>query len=214
MHARIDHLLSLRDRLPTEAWVPEHVGQCPACAAQLRRLENTRSRLQSLPQSDAPAGSWDAIRSKLDVAAAPSWQHRVRIGVAVSNASQTLASPYENYNRRTKALDADYFARLAKDERITRFVVGLPVHTSGRESEKSVEAKAFGAWLGELTGLPVDFFDERYTTSIAQQMLSEMNVPKTKRKEKLDKLAAQILLTHLHNRQIARLETQLGAAKN
>lgn len=119
----------------------------------------------------------------------------VRIGVAVSNASQTLASPYENYNRRTKALDADYFARLAKDERITRFVVGLPVHTSGRESEKSVEAKAFGAWLGELTGLPVDFFDERYTTSIAQQMLSEMNVPKAKRKEKLDKLAAQILLT-------------------
>ena len=84
MHARIDHLLSLRDRLPTEAWVPEHVGQCPACAAQLRRLENTRSRLQSLPQSDAPAGSWDAIRSKLDVPAAPSWQHRVRIGVAVA----------------------------------------------------------------------------------------------------------------------------------
>jgi putative Holliday junction resolvase len=119
----------------------------------------------------------------------------VRIGVAVSNASQTLASPYENYNRRTKALDADYFTRLAKDERIARFVVGLPVHTSGRESEKSVEAKAFGAWLGELTGLPVDFFDERYTTSIAQQMLSEMNVPKNKRKEKLDKLAAQILLT-------------------
>lgn len=119
----------------------------------------------------------------------------VRIGVAVSNASQTLASPYENYNRRTPALDADYFRRFAKDERITRFVVGLPVHTSGRESEKSVEAKAFGAWLGELTGIPVDFFDERYTTSIAQQLLSEMGVPKAKRKEKLDKLAAQILLT-------------------
>lgn len=119
----------------------------------------------------------------------------VRIGVAVSNASQSLASPYENYNRRTPSLDADYFRRFAKDERITRFVVGLPVHTSGRESEKSVEAKAFGAWLAELTGIPVDFFDERYTTSIAQQMLAEMGVPKAKRKEKLDKLAAQILLT-------------------
>lgn len=119
----------------------------------------------------------------------------VRIGVAVSNASQTLASPYENYNRRTPVLDADYFRRLAKDERIVRFVVGLPVHTSGRESEKSIEAKAFGAWLGDLTSVPVDFFDERYTTSIAQQMLSEMGVPKAKRKEKLDKLAAQILLT-------------------
>jgi putative Holliday junction resolvase len=119
----------------------------------------------------------------------------VRIGVAVSNASQTLASPYENYTRRTAALDGDYFRRVAKEERITRFVVGLPVHTSGRESEKSVEAKAFGAWLGELTGLPIDFFDERYTTSIAQQMLGEMGVPKAKRKEKLDKLAAQILLT-------------------
>ena len=119
----------------------------------------------------------------------------VRIGVAVSNASQTLASPYENYNRCTPALDADYFRRVAKEERITRFVVGLPVHTSGRESEKSVEAKAFGAWLAKLTNLPVDFFDERYTTSLAQQMLGEMGVPKAKRKEKLDKLAAQILLT-------------------
>jgi len=140
--------------------------------------------MSSAPNSPQPAGRIAAID-----------YGTVRIGVAVSNASQTLASPYENYNRRTKALDADYFARLAKEERIARFVVGLPVHTSGRESEKSIEAKAFGAWLGELTGLPVDFFDERYTTSIAQQMLAEQGVPPKRRKERLDKLAAQILLT-------------------
>ncbi|MCE9604626.1 MAG: Holliday junction resolvase RuvX [Planctomycetia bacterium] len=119
----------------------------------------------------------------------------VRIGVAVSNASQTLASPYDNYTRRTRPLDAEYFRKLAKEESIARFVVGLPVHTSGRASEKSVEAKAFGAWLGELTGLPIDFFDERYTTSIAQQMLADQQVPPKRRKERLDKLAAQILLT-------------------
>lgn len=60
----------------------------------------------------------------------------VRIGVAVSNASQTLASPYENYTRRALDVDAGYFRRLVSTESITRFVVGLPVHTDGlRESE-------------------------------------------------------------------------------
>lgn len=119
----------------------------------------------------------------------------VRIGVALSNASRTIASPYEIYTRRTPEKDDEYFRKLVRDERVAQFVVGLPVHTSGRESQKSIEAQAFGRRLTETTGVPVDYFDERFTSAFAEQMLEEAGFTKKGRKERLDKLAAQILLT-------------------
>jgi putative Holliday junction resolvase len=119
----------------------------------------------------------------------------VRVGVALSNRSRTLASPHEIYTRRSRELDGEYFRRLVKAEDVVRFVVGLPVHGHGTESQKSREARAFGRWLQELTGLPVDYFDERYTTAFAEQLLQEAGLTKKRRKERLDKLAAQILLT-------------------
>ena len=86
----------------------------------------------------------------------------VRIGIATADSDVGIAGPYETYSRRNERLDAEYFRRLATDERIGRFVVGLPVHLSGGESQKSAEARAFGAWLQETTGIPVEFFDERF----------------------------------------------------
>ena len=119
----------------------------------------------------------------------------VRVGVAITDDEQRLASPFVNYTRRGEAADARYFRQLADEEQIERFIVGLPVHMSGNESAKSLEARRFGEWLGKVTGRPVEFFDERYTSSEAERMLLDVHLTKKKRKERLDKLAAQILLT-------------------
>src|SRR5436305_10415528 len=89
----------------------------------------------------------------------------VRIGIATADTDVCIASPYENYSRRTAALDAEYFGALAKHERIGRFVVGLPVHLHGGESQKSIEARTLGKWLHEVTGVPVEFFGERFTAA-------------------------------------------------
>ncbi|MDB4381142.1 Holliday junction resolvase RuvX [Mariniblastus sp.] len=118
----------------------------------------------------------------------------VRVGVAISDPSQTIASPLETYTRRNIKLDASYFVDLVKYEKIVGLVVGLPVHMSGDESEKSREAVKFGNWLAQSTGLPVIWVDERYTTSMAREMLSHSPLSGKKRKAQLDKLAAQILL--------------------
>jgi putative holliday junction resolvase len=118
----------------------------------------------------------------------------VRIGIAITDPGQNIASPLETYHRRNRLLDDQYFVRLAQEERLAGFVVGLPVHTSGNESGKSVEARAFGTHLGNLTGLPVAWFDERYTSAIAEEMLQGAGLTSKKRKARLDKLAAQILL--------------------
>ena len=119
----------------------------------------------------------------------------VRIGIAITDAEQRIASPLANYTRRGEKADAQHFRKLAADERIVGFVVGLPVHLDGRESEKSSEARRFGQWLGQTTGLPIVLFDERFTSVEAEQALMGAEMTKKKRKARLDMLAAQILLT-------------------
>jgi putative Holliday junction resolvase len=118
----------------------------------------------------------------------------VRIGVAVCDADRILASPLETYHRGTVGNDADYFRRLVHEERLVGFVVGLPVHGGGQESQKSIEARQFGRWLGEQTGLPVRFQDERYTSVFAERSLLDAGLTKKRRKQRLDKLAAQAIL--------------------
>ena len=119
----------------------------------------------------------------------------VRIGVAVTDPEQRLASPLESYTRCGDAADAAWIRKVAAEEQLVGCVVGLPVLTDGAESRKSQEARAFGQWLSEVTGLPVRFFDERYSSSHAEALLAEAGITSKRRKQRVDKLAAQIILT-------------------
>lgn len=119
----------------------------------------------------------------------------VRIGIAIADARVGIASPYENYSRRSAEADAAKFCRLVADEAITRFVVGLPVHSSGVESQLSTQAREFGKWLEEVTRVDVVFFDERFTSVEAEGHLLAAQLTRKQRRARLDMLAAQIMLT-------------------
>jgi len=119
----------------------------------------------------------------------------VRIGVAMTDPDRTIASPYENYTRRGETADAKYFWQLAEREQVVLFVVGLPVHLSGQESEKSRQARQFGQWLSQRTGVAVEFFDERYSSRQAEAILQDAQMTRKKRKRRLDMMAAQIMLS-------------------
>ena len=71
MHASIDHLLSLRDGEPVDAATAAHVEQCARCSAELRKLRETRAKLQSLPQLDAPSSFQEIQRALARPVAAP-----------------------------------------------------------------------------------------------------------------------------------------------
>ena len=79
-------------------------------------------------------------------------------------------------------------------EEIAGLIVGLPVHLDGREGVKAVEARAFGAWLGEQTGLPVVFYDERFTTVEADRALKASGKKGKARRRTIDESAAAVLL--------------------
>lgn len=118
----------------------------------------------------------------------------VRVGLAVCDSERIIASPLTIYHRRDGERDADYFKELVRSEQIVGLVVGLPVHMSGEEGGKAKEARAFGDRLASVTGLPVVYWDERYTTADAESHLRSAGLSLQQRKERLDKVAAQILL--------------------
>ena len=119
----------------------------------------------------------------------------VRIGIAISDPQQSIASPYENYKRRDSLQDSRRFRQLVEDEGVVQFIVGLPLHLDGRESPKSNEARKFGAWLEAETSVPVNYHDERFTSVEAEQQMLSVNMTRSKRKQRRDMLAAQLLLS-------------------
>ena len=119
----------------------------------------------------------------------------VRIGIALTDPERILASPWETYLRRTLAEDESYFRALAQDEGIVGWVIGMPIHLSGEESKKSREAEAFGHWLGGITGLPVTYFDERFSSTFARQALGGSGLSRKRKKQRIDQVAAQIILS-------------------
>lgn len=118
----------------------------------------------------------------------------VRIGIAISDPSQTWASPLETYQVRNAELDGAYFCELATREALVGWVIGLPLHTSGQPSKKSNQAVKFGQWITQTTNLPVDWMDERFTTAAAREMLSASSMSGKKKKANLDKIAAHVIL--------------------
>jgi putative Holliday junction resolvase len=130
----------------------------------------------------------------------------VRIGVAISTPEQTISSPMEIYTRRSERLDTAYFQTLVKENRIVGAVVGLPMHVNGEEGTSAQLAREFGAWFTSITNRPVTYWDERYTSSVAADILRDAGVARSKRKQRLDMLAAQILLQSYLDEQIRRRE--------
>lgn len=118
----------------------------------------------------------------------------VRVGFAVSDEEQRLAVPLETYTRRNREHDARHLNAMIGDYRIIGLVVGLPLHMGGEEGEKAGEARRFGAWAAEVSGLPVAFWDERLSTAQADEHLAAAKLNPKKRKLLRDKIAAQIML--------------------
>jgi putative holliday junction resolvase len=126
-----------------------------------------------------------------------------RVGVAVSDRDQRFSSPLHNHERHGLHVDERFFRKVVDEYGPVGLVVGLPIHLSGDESEKSKEARLFAKWLTGVTGLPHTFQDERFSSFYAQKLLMAAEMSAKKRKQRMDKLAAQILLQAFLDARIA-----------
>lgn len=120
----------------------------------------------------------------------------VRIGVALSDDSGTIASPLTVIPAE-QPFEAvrDEVARICEEHEANRLVVGLPLSMSGEGGGVSARAaKKMGKKLGEALGIRVAFIDERFTSVQADRALLGANMGRRKRKGVIDKVAAAILL--------------------
>ncbi|HEY9289125.1 MAG TPA: Holliday junction resolvase RuvX [Candidatus Dormibacteraeota bacterium] len=118
----------------------------------------------------------------------------VRLGLALSDPSGTIAQPLTVLQRRSETEDLTALARLVDEHAVEMIVVGLPRTMDGRLEAAAQDAQAFGAQVGERTGRPVAYWDERLTTVAAERYLIEQGKRRNKRRQEIDRMAATLML--------------------
>ena len=118
-----------------------------------------------------------------------------RIGVAVSDSGGVLASPYEVVARSgDESVDHRRLLALATEVEAERIVVGLPLSLDGSMGPAATAAVAESERLAATTELPVDLYDERFTTVTADRSLMARNMKADARRRIIDKVAAAVML--------------------
>lgn len=119
----------------------------------------------------------------------------VRIGIAVCDEREIIASGVETY-RRTGDLDQDcaYIADRVRELSAERVVLGLPINMNGTQGPACEKVRAFGEALSIRCPVEQDYFDERLTSAQANRVLISVDVSRKKRKNVVDMLAAQLIL--------------------
>lgn len=119
---------------------------------------------------------------------------KARTGVAICDKGELLASPLTVVTEYHREQLVEKLSALAKENKAELLAVGLPRNMDGSEGESAQNAREIGALLEEVTGLPVEFVDERGTTITAHGYLNETNTRGKKRKAVLDAVAATVIL--------------------
>ncbi|MBI0432794.1 Holliday junction resolvase RuvX [Roseomonas sp. KE0001] len=120
---------------------------------------------------------------------------RRTIGVALSDVSLMLASPYQALPRGKLAANAAAIAGIARQEGAGGLVVGLPLGLDGSFGPAAQAAKDWAMAVSEATGLPAALWDERLSSSAVNRMLiDEADLTRGKRAKVVDALAAAYML--------------------
>jgi putative Holliday junction resolvase len=117
------------------------------------------------------------------------------IGVALSDVTLMLASPYGSLKRGKLAANAAEIAAIARKEGAAGLVVGLPLSMDGSMGPAAQAAKDWARSLSDATGLPCALFDERLSSAAVNRMLvSEADLTRSKRAVAVDRAAAAYML--------------------
>jgi putative Holliday junction resolvase len=117
------------------------------------------------------------------------------IGLALSDPTQTVATPLQTLRRSKFTRDAEVLRRIAEEHEVGGLVIGLPVSMDGTEGPRCQSVRQFARNLVEILDLPVAFWDERLSTAAVQRMLiDEVDMSRRRRGEVVDKAAAAYIL--------------------
>ncbi len=119
------------------------------------------------------------------------------LGLAISDAALTVASPLTTIRRKKFTEDAAQLAAICREERVGALVIGLPVNMDGSEGPRCQSVRQFASNLTDKAGidLPIAFWDERLSTAAVERFLiDEADMTRKRRAEVVDKMAAAYIL--------------------
>lgn len=116
-----------------------------------------------------------------------------RIGIAIADTLTALARPLTVVERRSTLLDIESVRRILATHDATRAIFGLPLNMDGSEGPIARHVRNFAARFSEITGIPVEFYDERLSSFEAKTRLAG-HLGKRGRKQAIDAVAAAVIL--------------------
>ena len=120
---------------------------------------------------------------------------KVRVGLAMSDPTGTLASPLETLKRAKNGSDLDRVVALVMEHEVTEVVVGEPRHLSGASGASAEDAGAYAQALADrIADVPVHLIDERLTTVTAASQLRDGGIDSRQQRSVIDQAAAVVIL--------------------
>jgi putative Holliday junction resolvase len=135
-----------------------------------------------------------------------------RIGVAVSDEGQILASPWGMVEQGARAIAE--IGRAVRETGAVAIVAGLPTGMSGREGAQAAETRRFAEAVESELGMPLSYWDERLTSTQAERMLIDAGVRRKERRGQIDALAASLMLQNYLDGRIHRRARSAASQKN
>ena len=117
-----------------------------------------------------------------------------RIGVAVSDINQKVASPYLVIENKKFAEIVSIIQNIIVERNICAIIIGDPINMDGSIGPKSQSSKTFMNNLSKIVNIPILLWDERLSTVYAEKTLLEADLSRKKRKKIIDKIAASVIL--------------------
>jgi len=123
-----------------------------------------------------------------------------RIGLALSDLMQVIASPYEVLQNKDMDNSIEQICKIISEKEVETIVIGLPLNMDGTEGDRALITREFAEKLSNKSGKKIIFEDERLSSIEAEEMLTEARVNRMDRKKIIDKLSACIILEGYLNR--------------
>ena len=117
-----------------------------------------------------------------------------RIGVALSDETKTIAQPLEYIDAEPFNAFLERLKILLREKEVDLILIGQPRNMNGTYGPAAQKVETFVGVLKTAVTVPIKMWDERLTSTMANRLLIEGNVRRDQRKEKVDKMAAAILL--------------------
>lgn len=117
-----------------------------------------------------------------------------RIGVAVSDETGMIAFPLCVLENKGERMIAKEICRIVKEKLVSAIVVGMPLNLNGSKGLAAADVEGFVKIIKEYVNLPVELWDERLSTKLAERAMIDGGLRRARRRQSIDKATAQIIL--------------------